>query len=44
MKYCLIKDEDTYMEVYGKSTMEQAGDIKQDALEDAKAGMSSGRA
>ena len=27
MKYCLIKDEDTYMKVYGKPTMEQAGDI-----------------
>ena len=27
MKYCLIKDEDTYMKVYGRPTMEQAGDI-----------------
>ena len=27
MKYCLIKSEDKYMKMYGKPTMEQAGDI-----------------
>ena len=27
MKYCLIRSDDTYMKVYGKPTMEQAGDI-----------------